>query len=71
MIAFFLANILEYVRIYHALVNAPGVGGNHHGIDAVPEYLAQVYSNVVLDALMLVILILLGMKRFLSHWMFG
>jgi len=55
MVAFFFANLLECVPISEAWVNAPGLGGNPKCIHAVPMYLAQVYSDVVLDVLILVV----------------
>jgi hypothetical protein len=55
MVAFFLANLLECLPISEAFVNAPGIGGNPKCINAIPMYLAQVYSDVVLDVLILAI----------------
>jgi hypothetical protein len=55
MVAFFFANLLECLPISEAFVNAPGLGGNPKCINAIPMYLAQVYSDVVLDVLILAI----------------
>jgi hypothetical protein len=55
MIVFFFTNLLECFPISEAFVNAPGLGGNPQCIDAIPMYLSQVYSDVVLDVLILVI----------------
>jgi hypothetical protein len=55
MIAFFFANLLECVPISEAFVNAPGLAGNPKCINAIPMYLSQVYSDVVLDVLILII----------------
>jgi hypothetical protein len=60
MIAFSFANLLECIPIREAFVNDPGMGGNPHCIDAIPMYLSQVYSDVVLDVLILIIPIPLG-----------
>lgn len=53
--AFFFANLLECVPISEAFKNAPGMGGNPKCINAIPMYLSQVYSDVVLDVLILAI----------------
>ncbi|KAF2197121.1 hypothetical protein GQ43DRAFT_403698 [Delitschia confertaspora ATCC 74209] len=55
MTSFFFANLLECLPISQAFVNAPGLGGDPHCINAVPMYLAQVYSDVVLDVLILIV----------------
>ncbi|KAF1962133.1 hypothetical protein CC80DRAFT_154805 [Byssothecium circinans] len=55
IIGFFFANLFECVPIKEAFVNAPGMGGNPKCIDALPMYLAQVYSDAVLDVLILVL----------------
>ena len=36
-------------------MNAPDMGGNPKCIDAIPMYWAQVYSDVILDLLILII----------------
>lgn len=59
-VAFFFSNMLECIPIHEAWRNAPGLGTNPHCVDAVPMYLAQVYSDVVIDALILVVPIPLG-----------
>jgi hypothetical protein len=56
MIGYFFANLLECVPIERSFINAPGIGlDREHCIDAVPMYLSQVYSDLVLDALILVV----------------
>ncbi|KAJ4296368.1 hypothetical protein N0V90_006413 [Kalmusia sp. IMI 367209] len=55
MIGFFFANMFECVPIREAFVNAPGMGGNPKCIKALPMYLAQVYSDAILDILILVL----------------
>jgi hypothetical protein len=55
VIAFFFANLFECIPISEAFVNAPDMGGNPKCIDAIPMYLAQVYSDVILDLLILII----------------
>jgi hypothetical protein len=55
VIAFFFANLFECIPISEAFVNAPGMGGNPKCIDAIPMYLAQVYSDVIFDLLILII----------------
>lgn len=55
MVAFLFANMFECIPITEAFVNAPGLGGNPNCIDAVPMYLSQVYSDAVLDVLILVL----------------
>lgn len=59
-VAFFFSNMLECVPIHEAWRNAPGLGGNPHCVDAVPMYLTQVYSDVVIDVLIFVVPIPLG-----------
>ncbi|CAG8956368.1 hypothetical protein HYFRA_00003750 [Hymenoscyphus fraxineus] len=54
-VAFFFANMFECVPISESWKNAPGLGGNPHCIDAIPMYLSQVYSDVILDAMILVV----------------
>ncbi|KAF2496998.1 hypothetical protein BU16DRAFT_526054 [Lophium mytilinum] len=56
MIGYFFANLLECVPISHSFINAPGINlDRKHCIDAVPMYLSQVYSDLVLDALILIV----------------
>lgn len=59
-VAFFFANTLECIPITDAFENAPGLGGNPNCIDALPMYLSQVYSDVAIDALVLIVPIPLG-----------
>ena len=59
-VAFFFSNMFECVPIHEAWRNAPGLGGNPHCVDAVPMYLTQVYSDVVIDVLIFVVPIPLG-----------
>ena len=59
-VAFFFSNMLECVPIHEAWRNAPGLGGNPHCVDAVPMYLTQVYSDVVIDVLIFIVPIPLG-----------
>ena len=60
MIAFFFANLLECVPIDHSWMSAPGQGLDPHCIDALPMYFAGVYSDVVLDFLILAVPIPFG-----------
>lgn len=60
-ISFLFANMLECLPISESWKNAPGLGTNPHCIKAVPMYLSQVYIDVVLDAMILVLPIPLGM----------
>ncbi|PHH90572.1 hypothetical protein CDD83_3259 [Cordyceps sp. RAO-2017] len=61
-VAFFFANMLECVPVEEAFKNAPGLGGNPRCINAVPMYLSQVYSDVIIDALILAVPIPLVLK---------
>lgn len=60
MVAFFFANLFECVPISRAFINAPGMGGDPHCINAVPMYLSQVYSDMILDVFILILPIPLG-----------
>lgn len=55
IVAFFFANMLVCLPVTEAFVNAPGIGRNPRCIDAVPMYLSQVYSDLVLDVLILAV----------------
>lgn len=55
VVAFFFANLLECVPIEDSFKAAPGQGGDPNCIDAIPMYFAQVYSDVALDILILLV----------------
>ena len=54
-VAYFFANLLECVPIEESFKAAPGQGGNPHCVDAIPMYFSQVYSDVLLDILILIV----------------
>jgi hypothetical protein len=65
-IAFFFGNMLECIPISEAWVNAPGLENNPKCIKAISMYLALVYSDLVIDVLILIVPIPLG-KSPLAH----
>lgn len=54
-ISFFFANMFECLPISDAFLHALGTVHNENCIDAIPMYLVQAYSDVVLDVFILLI----------------
>jgi len=54
-VAFLFANMFECVPISESWKNAPGLGTNPHCIHAVSMYMAQVYTDVIMDVLILIV----------------
>ena len=59
-VAFLFANMFECWPIEESWKNAPGLGTNTHCIATIPMYMAQVYTDVIMDVLILVLPIPLG-----------
>jgi len=53
--AFLFANMFECVPISESFKNAPGLGTNPKCIHTVPMYMAQVYTDVIMDVLILIV----------------
>ncbi|PQE29897.1 integral membrane protein [Rutstroemia sp. NJR-2017a WRK4] len=53
-VGYFFANMLECIPISQSWASAPGQG-NPHCIDALPMYFSQVYSDVGLDCLIIIV----------------
>lgn len=63
-IGYFFANLLECLPISQSWASAPGQG-NPKCIDALPMYFSQVYSDVGLDCLIIIVPMPFGRSLFI------
>lgn len=66
-VGYFFANLLECLPISQSWASAPGQG-NPACIDALPMYFSQVYSDVALDCMIIVVPIPFGKLAAIPQW---